>query len=253
MAENSKIEWTHNTFNPWWGCVKVSEGCRNCYAETFARRFGVQWGPLAERRIAGPDTWAATLKWERKAKRDGTRRRVFCASMADVFDDRRDLDAARVRLFRLMQDTPHLDWLVLTKRPENVIALIDGVWIDDGFPVNVWLGTTVENQPMADRRIAELLKIPCNRHFLSCEPLLGNVNLMPWLGIPQNNSRVDWVICGGESGPGARPMQTEWARSLRDQCANAGVPFFFKQWGGIDKHAAGRVLDGRTWDQFPLG
>jgi protein gp37 len=255
MSENSKIEWTDHTFNPWWGCTRVSEGCVNCYAETFARRFGVRWGPQAERRIASPSTWAQPMVWNRKARREGVRRRVFCASMADVFEDRRELDAARLRLFRLIDDTPHLDWLLLTKRPENVISLIDGLWIDDGIPANVWIGTSVENQDMADKRIQEILKIPARVRFLSCEPLLGPVNI-DWHLTQRGDDGcidhgIDWVICGGESGRGARPMQPDWALSLMDQCFAASVPFFFKQWGGVDKHLTGRVLDGRTWDQFP--
>lgn len=251
MGENSKIEWTDNTFNPWWGCTRVSEGCVNCYAETFARRFGVQWGPQAERRMAGPDMWAKPLAWNRKAKREGVRRRVFCASMADVFEDRRDLDAGRLRLFRMIEDTPYLDWLLLTKRPENMSVLTPDDW-RTRWPVNAWAMTTVENQREADKRIPELVKVPAVVRGLSCEPLLERIDLeLRGRNYGIGTEYVNWVICGGESGHGARPMQPDWALDLRNQCMSAGVPFFFKQWGGVNKQRAGRTLDGRTWDEVP--
>ncbi len=256
MSENSKIEWPHHTFNPWWGCTRVSAGCVNCYAATFARRFDVQWGPQAQRRIASPDTWAKPLDWNRKAQRQGVRRRVFCASMADVFEDRPELNAPRIQLFNLILETPHLDWLLLTKRIENVMTMIPAAW-QTALPGNVWLGTTVENQAMADKRIPELLKVPSRIRFLSCEPLLGPVDLHFERSFEEGGEqqyRMDglhWVICGGESGHGARPMHPDWALDLMYQCFAASVPFFFKQWGGVNKKQAGRVLDGRTWDQVP--
>jgi protein gp37 len=253
MGENSKIQWTHHTFNPWWGCVKVSPGCQHCYAETFSKRTGHKvWGVDAPRRFFGPKHWREPLDWQAEADAMGETRRVFCASMADVFEDRPDLVADRERLFGLMHLTPMLDWLLLTKRPENVIRLVP----DSGMPDNAWIGTTVENQQQAELRIPHLLAIPAAVHFLSVEPMLGPIDLsgvkfrygvfdvLSGFGTVTRGAvgqsvpnatcpRVDWVICGGESGAGARPMAEEWARSLKEQCAYAGVPFFMKQMGGV--------------------
>ena len=161
MGENSKIEWTNSTFNPWWGCVKITEGCTNCYANAFDKRVGgSHWGANAERRFFSDAHWAKPLAWNRKAEKAGERHRVFCASMADVFEDRRDLDAPRARLWELIRATPHLDWLLLTKRPENLDQLVPGDWITTnrpGPPPNIWLGVTTENQHRADERIPTLL------------------------------------------------------------------------------------------------
>lgn len=274
MAENSKIEWTDHTFNPWTGCTKVGPACDNCYAEGWAKRSGhVEWGAHGARRRTR--TWGDPVKWDRQAEADGVRRKVFCASLADVFDNHRSIAPEwRRDLWQLIEETPHLDWLLLTKRPQNFAKLAPARWIHDGCPPHVWLGTTVENQTEADRRIPHLLSIPARVRFLSCEPLLGPVDLTE-IGIPKPELRatkvidalrgwggapgkLHWMICGGESGPGARPMNPEWARSLRDQCADAGVPFHFKQWGDHDHHGrrvgkkrAGRTLDGVTHDGFP--
>jgi protein gp37 len=184
--------------------------------------------------------------------------------MADVFEARGDLTAARERLWRLIDSTPSLDWLPLTKRPEHAAGLVP--WEGKSWPPNVWLGATVESQEWATMRIPLLLSLPARVHFLSCEPLLGALDLREWL--PSGpHSRIDWVIAGGESGPRARPLAAEWLRALRDQCLSAGVPFHFKQWGEwgpagdattavdlvkLGKKAAGRHLDGRTWDEVPL-
>lgn len=251
--KDSKIEWTHHTFNPWWGCVKVSEGCKHCYAETFSKRTGNDvWGVDKPRRFFGDKHWNEPLKWDREAFESGERRRVFCASMADVFEDRRDLDDQRAKLFNLILKTPNLDWLLLTKRPENIKRLMypSAIW---GIE-NVWLGTTCENQEQADKRIPELLAVPAAVRFLSCEPLLGPVNLHevtrdPFGGIPG----IHWVIVGGESGHGARPMTEIWARDLRNQCNNAGVAFFMKQMGGtIDKrHDLDDLPEDLRIRQFP--
>ncbi|UXQ89154.1 hypothetical protein [Synechococcus phage MinM1] len=269
MGENSAIEWCDHTFNPWIGCTKVSPGCDHCYAETLAtNRLGVAWGPHAERRRTAESTWRQPLAWNRKAAREGKRARVFCASLADVFDNQVPVKW-RDDLWTLIAETPHLDWLLLTKRPQNISQMLPGAWRNEAWP-NVWLGTTVEHQAEADLRIRHLLQAPASVRFLSCEPLLGAVDLrrvcilpkregslragihidaldgryvesgMPYVGEwditgpcpPASDARrIDWVIAGGESGPGARPMHPEWARALRDQCAAAGVPFFFKQWG----------------------
>ncbi len=257
MSENSKIEWTHHTFNPVWGCVKVSPGCEHCYAETFAKRTGhAIWGPAAttQRRTFGDKHWQEPLKWHADAVKAGERRRVFCASMADVFEDHPQLHTERARLWLLIQQTPALDWLLLTKRPENVTGMVPSWWAVDGYPSNVWIGASAENQAMADKRIPILASIPAAVRFLSCEPLLGPLDLATWfysMMTDDYSCAIDWVIVGGESGPKARPMQAEWVRSIRDQCNGAGVAFHFKQWGGVRKHETGRSLDGRTWDEYP--
>ena len=258
MAKNSSIEWTHHTFNPWWGCVKVSPACTHCYAETWAKRVGQKlWGPRAKRRFFSDEHWRAPVKWNAEAEVLGARHRVFCASMADVFEDRSELAPHRARLFRLIESTPHLDWLLLTKRPEHAPGLARSAGWSGAWPRNVWAGTTVENQEYAAERIPHLLEIPAKVRFLSCEPLLGPVDLREWI------SSLDWVIAGGESGGKSRPMAAEWPRGVRDQCVAAGVAFHFKQWGDwapvevtmkrLGKKTAGRELDGRTWDGFPGG
>ncbi len=259
MGKDTAISWTHHTFNPWWGCEKVSPACAHCYAETFAKRIGhfegspsgkpPLWGKSSERRFFGDKHWNEPLKWNHEAEAAGERRRVFCASMADVFEDREDLIPHCARLFDLIRRTPNLDWLLLTKRPENIGIHMKQVWHqadDTGMselrtfvkewlqgtaPANVWIGTTVENQEMAEKRIPSLLKVPAAVHFLSCEPLLGPVDISLFLDDCNGIPRTPWVICGGESGAHARPMNPDWARTLRDQCAAAGVPFHFKQHG----------------------
>lgn len=226
MGADSKIEWTHHTFNPWWGCQRVSPGCEHCYAETFSKRVGLKlWGPTNERRFFGDKHWAEPLKWNRDAERSGERRRVFCASMADVLDDRPELVDPRARLQSLIIDTPWLVWLLLTKRPQNALRLLSEDFIPMGvWPANVWLGTTVEDQTRARERIPHLRDTDAPVRFLSCEPLLGPVTLSP-----VELAGVHWVIVGSESGPGARPMAIEWARSLVNQCVDAGVPVHVKQ------------------------
>lgn len=281
MGENSAIEWTDHTFNPWIGCQKVGPGCDFCYAEALSRaRLGVPWGPGAERRHTAASTWKMPLRWNRRAAAEGRRYRVFCASLADVFDNAVPPEW-RADLFALIRDTPHLDWLLVTKRIGNAEKMAEAA---GGWPTNVWLGATIVNQAEADRDVPKLLTIagPLLR-FLSMEPLLGPVNIEPWVApwmacqecddgegygnrcssdrIPRDEQCpwkravqivtehppydaggmpasitckvevLDWIIVGGESGPGARPMHPDWARSLRDQCASAGVPFLFKQWG----------------------
>lgn len=408
MGENSKIEWTDHTFNAWWGCSHVHPGCANCYAEAWAKRFGVKWGPRGIRRVATEATWKEPLKWNRAAAKAGVRAKVFCASMADVFEDWSgpmldtkgntvhrgeawgldeltaipgvrigksvaSMSDVRRRLFNLIDSTPWLDWLLLTKRPENIRRMwpvqTHGFRPNVGNDrLNVWLGTSISDQASADKQIPELLK--CRDLspvlFLSAEPLLGQVDLglstatckccerrsSRWitlhrtiwgcipgsklqalpgtyraesnqhgalsvrtasgelLGVMPNEMNVlgpiDWVIAGGEDGP--RPMHPDWARSIRDQCVTAGVPFFFKQFGSwapveiagahthallrdgtetafsmpdekdpdisqlfkdgwraisqlpedavgvcrVGKKIAGRLLDGREWNEFPV-
>lgn len=252
MAENSKIEWTDHTFNPWIGCQVASpDGCKNCYAEALVQRFG---DDFSQRRRTSAANWKLPLKWNAQAEREGRRFRVFCASLADVFDNQVPVQWRR-DLFDLIEATPHLDWLLLTKRIGNARRLYADAYLDSArpWPANVWLGATVVNQEEADRDIPKLLAVPARVRFLSIEPMLGPIELglrcenwsddivmdpetgacecckaCDYTGI---GNAIDWVICGGESGPHARPMHPDWARSLRDQCSAAGVPFLFKQWG----------------------
>ena len=318
MAENSKIEWTDHTFNPWEGCQKVGPGCDHCYAETRNARFGggvaVNWGPGAPRRRTSEANWRKSIAWNatpflecQACGRRGTeqelmrrderecdcwrylvpaRPRVFCASLADVFDNQVP-DEWRADLFELIRATPHLDWLLLTKRIGNVANMLPVPFDFDRCYPNVWLGITVVNQAEADRDIPKLLEIDAAVRFLSIEPMLGPINL--GFNEPCDHVRrscedvgcwraLSWIICGGESGPGARPMHPDWARGLRDQCAAAGVSFLFKQWGEwlpseaedqpvyrgehrylggaahafkVGKKSAGRLLDGAEHNGFP--
>lgn len=247
MGTVTGIEWTDHTFNPWWGCARVSEECRHCYAETWAHRYGVEWGARATRRTFGTDHWVEPERWARAAEKAGVRRRVFCASMADVFEARADLDAERARLWTLIDRTPALDWLLLTKRPEHVAGAVP--W-GAAWPANVWIGTSVGVQSSAPR-LDHLRPLPAVVRFVSVEPLLEAVAL--------DLDGIDWVIVGGESGPGSRPMQTDWARTVRDAAKARGAALFFKQWGDthpergrIGKKIAGSMLDGRQWKEFPV-
>ena len=306
MSENTKIEWADHTFNPWEGCQKVGPGCDHCYAEKRNARFAggtaINWGPGAPRRRTSAANWKKPIAWNAAAAEfvaaHGRRQRVFCASLADVFDNAID-PAWRVDLLELIAKTPHLDWLLLTKRIGNAHAMLDAAlevmshgltkWAEVPWP-NVWIGATIVNQEEADRDIPKLLAVPTARRFLSMEPLLGPVDFcqssatwsaagyMPWRNRPILGG-IDWVIVGGESGAGARPMSPDWARGVRDQCAAAGVPFLYKQWGewlpmlgqteGVivrekattadgwvmgraGKKAAGRLLDGMQHEGFPV-
>lgn len=234
MSTKTGIQWTDHTFNPWWGCQKVSPGCTNCYAETLSVRFGKDiWGPPAHstRRTFGDKHWSDPVKWNVAAEREGRRHRVFCASMADVFEDHPDVKGERERLWELIESTPWLHWQILTKRPENVAGMVPQRW-RGGLPF--WLGASVEDQQRADERIPRLLSLPARIHFLSAEPLIGPVDLAAWWLAPTfPGPRVDWVIVGGESGPGARPMHLGWARSLVRQCGDAGTAAFVKQLGSL--------------------
>lgn len=253
MAENSNIEWTHHTFNPWIGCTKVGPGCDHCYAEVWDSR-GLQqketrWGPHAARTLTSAANWRKPLAWNKAAAAAGERHRVFCASLADVFDNHASIaDEWRGGLAALIQATPNLDWMLLTKRIGNADRYLR-MMFPLGTPRNVWIGATVVNQEEADRDVPKLLAVPAVVRFLSMEPLLGPValhnlpigtgrwsaltgeTLFPDGDYDPDNARLDLVIVGGESGHGARPMHPDWARSLRDQCHAAGVAFHFKQWG----------------------
>ncbi len=241
MGFNSKIEWTTHTFNPWWGCTKVSDGCKFCYAELLSNRYGHDvWGADKQRRLLSDKHWEEPLKWNTRAQADGIRYRVFCASMADVFEE--NAPAGEVgRLWQIIRQTPMLDWQLLTKRPERISANLPDDW---GFGyTNVWLGTSVEDERVIDR-IGHLIKVSAVVHFLSLEPLIG-----PLPSLPLEN--IQWVIVGGESGPRARPIDEQWVIDIRRQCRNASVPFFFKQWGGVNKARNGRALRGRFYDEMP--
>ena len=271
MAQFSSIEWTDHTFNPWWGCTRISPACDHCYAETWAHRLGFDiWKHGKPRRFLSDAYWQQPLRWKTDAVKNGLRARVFCASMADVFEWHRGLQSWRERLWELIDETPSLDWLILTKRPHLAARLTP--W-GDSWPDNVWLGSTVENQHWADKRLPKLTRVPATIWFLSCEPLLGPIELDPWLV----DGDVHWVIAGGESGPHARPSDPNWFLELLDQCRRHEVPFHFKQWGEwspianqdilprsvleaegfsaplgrFGKKASGRSLAGRTWNGLP--
>lgn len=269
MGANSAIEWTDHTFNPWIGCTRVSPGCVNCYAESFAFRFKkADWGPTARRVKTSVAYWKKPLQWNKEnwwecgcgwrgvfretieciGAGDSvvlscpdpdcmfvckpTRQRVFCASMADVFEDNPQVANWRGELFKLIEATPNLDWLILTKRPERIFSLgtdavgeIFDLWL--ARQKNVWLGTSIENQKTADERTKHLLRVgPCIR-FLSVEPLLEEVDI--------EVNKLNWVIVGGESGKNCRPFDVEWARRIHAQCKDYDVPFFMKQLGGHPK------------------
>ncbi len=228
MAENSKIEWTDHTFNPWIGCQKVSPGCDHCYAESLSKRYGwVEWGPHGQRKRTSAANWKKPLQWNKTAKAAGTRPRVFCASLADVFDNQVP-EHWRIDLFDLIGDTEHLDWLLLTKRPENIRKMLPTNWNVEDYQ-NVWIGTTCEDQEHYDRRWPILQKIPASVRFISYEPAIGPLRLH--IG-ERGAVQPDWIICGGESGPGYRPMPEEWAADIGGDCALRRVAFFMKQMAG---------------------
>jgi protein gp37 len=283
MAERTAIQWCDSTFNPWIGCTKVGPGCDHCYAEisTPSRTRRIAWGPGAQRQRTGDDYWKHPEKWNAERfykcacgwrgpdsallnrnvaahspgcpscgntqRLEGARRRVFCASLADVFDNEVPAEW-RTDLFRLIRRTPNLDWLLLTKRIGNVVPMInralnDGHLLTSREPLwpwsNVWLGITVVNQAEVDRDVPKLLQTNVAVRFLSIEPMLGAIEFsnvtkrddaVQQLGKKALDG-IHWIIAGGESGPKARPVHPDWIRSLRDQCAGAGVPFLFKQWG----------------------
>lgn len=271
MGENTLIQWAHHTFNPWRGCTRVSAGCDHCYAEAASKRNPAvlgEWGDDGTRVTASEAYWRKPIAWDRRAAAAGERHRVFCASLADVFEDRPELDGPRHRLFALINQTPNLDWLLLTKRPDVAVRMLhpDGDIanrIACRWPLpNVWVGTTVESMDVAGERISALIDIPAAIRFLSCEPLISPVDLDPFLWligastagpfqdfrgkrryIPGSSGAggatithipsrdISWVIVGGESGPHARPMNIAWAEQIVEQCQAAAVPVFVKQLG----------------------
>ena len=319
--ENTKIEWCDHTFNPWIGCTKVSTGCDNCHAETLNKRFGwctsgdefeteiePIWNCPSAYRITGDGCWEKIRQLNRKAKKTNTRPKVFCASMSDWLDENAPLRAF-IKLINIIKETQYLTWLLVTKRPGNwkkrmndaldfmSVRIFDSHytdffedWVSGHEPENVWMGTTIENYEMAEKRIPELLKIPAKKHFVSAEPLLSHIDLTEWMlsdkiavnaVVPYSNPpkltrlrKINWVICGGETGPNARPMNPNWVKALHAQCKKNEVPFFFKQWGewheGIGtgkypertlglgttvircgKKRAGRKLNGIEYNEFP--
>ena len=229
MATVTSIEWTERTWNPVTGCTKVSQGCKHCYAERLAERF---WGerPFTEVRVH-PDR----LSHPKSIRRPSM---IFVNSMSDLFHP--DVPTSFIRdVFATMYECSHHTFQVLTKRSERLVALGPTF----RWPRNVWIGVSVENDLVVER-MDHLRRVPAKVRFLSLEPLLGPLEHL-------NLEGIHWVIVGGESGPGARPMNAGWVRSIRRQCRQADVPFFFKQWGGVFKKQSGRLLDGRTYDEFP--
>ena len=234
MAANSNIEWTEHTWNPVTGCLKISQGCKHCYAERMAKRLKAMG---SARYVAGfeptlhHDLVDAPKKWKKP-------RLVFVNSMSDLFQI--DVPVAFIQaVFETMRARPQHTYQILTKRSERLRELAPLL----PWPDNVWMGVSVEDERVRSR-IDDLSVVPARVRFLSCEPLIGPLRDLPLAGL-------HWVIVGGESGPQARPMQSGWVESLREQCATAGVPFFFKQWGGVRTDRTGRQLDGRTFDEMP--
>ena len=234
MSGASKIEWTEATWNPVTGCTKISPGCTFCYADRMAKRLQAMGQPRYRNGFEltlQPDVLDAPLQWKKP-------RLIFVNSMSDLFHV--DVpDDFIIQCFKVMEEAEQHTFQVLTKRPERVVGLAHRL----RWPANVWMGTSVENADYV-WRVHELARVPAHVRFLSVEPLLGPIGRLPLSGI-------HWVIVGGESGPGARPMQVEWVRRIRDRCVARGVPFFFKQWGGVQKKRNGRQLDGRYWDELP--
>lgn len=223
MASSTLIAWTSATFNPWLGCTRCSPGCAHCYAADLTKnRMGLDlWGPSAPRQVTSDANWRKPLQWNREAQAAGERRRVFCASLADVFEDHPTANATRPRLWELIRRTPWLDWQILTKRPERIADNLPADW-RDGWG-NCWMGTSIESNAYA-WRADHLRKIPATVRFVSYEPALGPLDELDLSGI-------DWLIYGAESGARRRPDDTQWARDMRARCEAAGVAYFFKQAG----------------------
>lgn len=245
MANNSAIEWTEATWNPIVGCTVISPGCTNCYAMRMARRLEAMGQPKytgTTRISGGRSKWNGTIRLDEKSlslpATWKTGRMIFVNSMSDLFHEKVPVAFIR-RVFDSMRDAPQHTFQILTKRAERLESLS----YEFDWPKNVWMGVSVENSDY-EFRIDHLRNTDAEVKFLSLEPLLG-----PLEGL--NLAGIDWVITGGESGPGARPMNADWVRSIRDQCKEGGIAFHFKQWGGKNKKKAGRILDDRTWDEFP--
>lgn len=250
MAQGSGIEWTEATWNPVAGCTPVSPGCLNCYAARMALRLATinpgvanKYRATAKRAKNGRPVFTGVINLDEPSldlpRRWRKGRLIFVNSMSDVFHEGVP-DEYIARIFRVMNECPQHQFQVLTKRPERAAALANKLeWTE-----NIWMGTSVESM-MYTHRIDKLREVPANVRFLSCEPLLGPIPKLPLKGI-------HWVIVGGESGPGARPMDEAWVTQIRDRCRETDVPFFFKQWGGVQKSKTGRMLDGVTWSEMPM-
>ena len=261
MAEKTAIGWVNrqlsdgrsifgHTYNPWWGCLKVSKECDHCYALTIATQGLTRyperiWGPAAttNRRLFGASHWAEPYKWNRQAEQDGHRHSVFCGSMCDVYEDHPQLEPERQKLWKLIATTPALNWLLLTKRPQNILPM--SPWGQGVWPDNIWVGTSAGTQKTANIAIPYLLQVKASVLFVSCEPQLEYVNFSPWI------DRLSWIISGGESGTDHRPLNLDWARNVRDQCQASGTLYYFKQVGGRTHATGGRLLDGREWAEMP--
>ena len=265
MADTTKISWTDHTFNPWIGCQAVSPGCDNCYAETLTKRHGwTQWGPNGERKRTSAGYWRKPLAWDRRAGEARRRDLVFCASLADVFDNQAP-PGTREDLWELIRNTPNLDWQLLTKRPQNLGEFLPKDW-NGGYP-NVWLGISAENQEEYDRRWPILARTSATLRFISYEPALGRLSLRA------HPERPDWLIWGGESGTPRRSLDPEWIRGITLECRQERVAVFGKQWGAyqdnplvtqrgftipraqeidpVSNGKGGALLDGLLWREFP--
>ena len=266
MAKETNISWCDCTFNPWIGCTKVSEECKYCYAEVIAAKPTIKtpWGLGKPRRPASEEKWKEPINWNAEAVRSGVRKKVFCASMADVFDHEAP-DGSRARLFDLIQSTPQLDWLLLTKRPQLIEGQLKEIGVWDLLPLpNVWIGFTAGDQENFDARWPIVREIPAVVRFCSYEPALGPITLTS-----DTAGELDWLICGGETHTEkymGRAMDPSWAQSIRNQCLRKKISFFFKQWGNWipdggkhDWHGKTsdvfsqkvEILDGMEWKQFP--
>jgi len=262
MGNKSKIEWTDNTFNLVHGCVKVSEACQHCYAELWDSRHlysgESHWGVGTSRLKMSESYWEQPLAWNRKALRAGVTTKVFCSSMCDVFEDHPTVAGERQKLWPLIESTPQLIWQLLTKRPENIMAMIPAAWANNGLPKNVWAMASTENQARFDERVNHLRHVPARVLGFSCEPLLSAIDFK--ISLDRLDPKRFWVIAGGESSNSSekcRPTKHEWFSGLRNQCVARDIAFFFKQWGNCHEDGvytrdkSYRILDDKTWDQFP--
>lgn len=259
MGQNTRIEWAHHTFNPWWGCVKVSAGCTNCYAESLDNRFypgGGHWGsPDTTTRLPASDSyWAGPRKWDYRAYKQNDVHRVFCGSMCDVFEGNDEVNAPRDRLWKTIRESRNLVWMLLTKRPENIEPLLPPDLVGDK---RIWLGTSTENNEQLTLRWTRLSH-HARQHttFVSYEPAVEKLEFAKLVKLVGFGHYPSWVIAGSESGPRARPMDEHWIRSLRDDiCAlkgeGADIAFFYKQKLVNGRKVSIPTLDGRQWTEIP--
>lgn len=252
MGKDTKIEWTHHSKSPWWGCTHAgSLGCDHCYVRDMDKRFcGAGHFDGNPRRTFGRRYWRELRRWDRVAAKLGERHRVFIGSVCDVFEEGPLQDAERAKLWPRLAECTHLDMLMLTKRPQNAARMVPAEWMRGGWPRNVWAGASVEHPDVLERRAEPLCQLPAPYRFVSAEPLLGEVTLLGYLpGGAENRPAersINWVIAGGESGLLARPTDPAWVLWMRDQCAQRSVAFFFKQWGRLlpSSHAWQQTISG---------